>query len=152
MRVVVALASCLAVLAAAGCGGSGGGVAKGTKTAAGAAAAPRAALVDAGLEPPGGCYVTVLLVGNVTRAQVAQVQSQLLSTAGVTEVAFVSKALELRRLAVLNPSEAKGMHADAFTDRFEVVPSTRGSVVSIAAVKGGPVAGVKPSTGCSGPA
>src|SRR5690242_21481844 len=123
MRAVVALASCVAVVAVAGCGGGGGGTSAPPATTQ-ASPGPQATLVAAGLEPPGGCYVTVFLVEDATKAQVAQVQRKLLAARGVTEVAFVSKELELRRFAVLNPGAAKGMHVNPFADRFEVVPST----------------------------
>jgi hypothetical protein len=149
MRAVAALASCCAAAAAAGCGGG-----TGSQPATPSAPAAQATLVVAGLEPPGGCYVTVFLVDGATAAQVAEVQQRLLAARGVTEVAFVSRELELRRFKALNPGAAKRMRANRFAGRFEVVPSARAGVRAIVgdvAANRGPVRNVKPSTGCSGP-
>jgi len=132
-------------LALAACGGHGG------PSGATTSAASSAALVAAGLEPLSGCYVTVFLAETVTKADVANVQQRLLASRAVSEVSFVSKALELRRFALTNPKAAKGMHVNPFADRFEVVPRTNGSVFSIIgdfASRGGPITNVKPSEGC----
>ena len=142
---LVPAAGCMLVLAACGGGGSGG---------ASTVTEPNAALVVAGLEPPSGCYVTVFLAEAVTRAQVDALQKRLLANRAVTEVSFVSKELELRRFALVNPKAAKGMHVNPFADRFEVVPRTRGGVFAIVgdfAARGGPITNVKPSKTCSGP-
>jgi hypothetical protein len=136
------LAGCALVLAA--CGGGGG---PSTDTTA----ASTATLVTAGLQAPAGCYVTVFLIEDVTRAQIAQVQKLLLANRLITQVSFVPKALELKRFAQTNPVAAKGMHINPFADRFEVVPRTHGSVFSIVgdfATHGGPITNVKPSAGC----
>src|SRR5690348_6851081 len=133
-------------LALAACGGGHGG-SPGTTTFV----APSAALVAAGLEPPSGCYVTVFLAEDVTRGDVASVQQRLLTNRVITEVSFVSKALELRRFALTNPKAAKGMHVNPFADRFEVVPRTAGAVFAIVgdfAARGGPITNVKPSESC----
>jgi len=134
-------------LALAACGGGGGS--SGTTTSA----PPSAALVAAGLEPPSGCYVTVFLAEDATRADVASVQNRLLTNRVITEVSFVSKALELRRFALQHPKAAKGMHVNPFADRFEVVPRTSGGVFTIVgdfATRGGPITNVKASEGCAG--
>jgi hypothetical protein len=153
MRSPIAFAAGALALALAGCGGGGGAGTSpaGTETAE----PPAAALVVAGLEPPGGCYVTVFLLEDVTKAQIASVQRQLLASKAIIQVSFVSKSLQFRRFATLDPTAAKGMHVNPFTDRFEVVPRTRGGAFSIIgdfAVKGGPITNVKQSTGCTGPA
>ena len=134
--------------ALAGCGGGG------PSTSTTTTASSEAALVVAGLEPPSGCYVTVFLAENVTQRQLESVQKRLLASRIVTEVSFVSKALELRRFALANPKAAKGMHVNPFADRFEVVPRTRGGVFTIIgdfAARGGPITNVKPSKTCAGP-
>jgi len=141
---LVSVAGCALALAA--CGG-GGRTARTTPTPPSSSAA----LVAAGLEPPSGCYVTVFLAEDVTKADLASVQRRLLSNRAVTEVSFVSKGLELRRFALTNPKAAKGMHVNPFSDRFEVVPRTSGGVFSIVgdfAARGGPITNVKPSEGC----
>jgi len=133
-------------LALAACGGGGGS--SGTTTSA----PPSAALVAAGLEPPSGCYVTVFLAEDVSKADVASVQNRLLTNRVITEVSFVSKALELRRFALTHPKAAKGMHVNPFADRFEVVPRTSCGVFTIVgdfATRGGPITNVKPSETCS---
>ena len=140
---LVPVAGCALVMAACGGGGSSG-----TTTAQ----ALGAALVVAGLEPPSGCYVTVFLAENVTKADIAGVQKRLLAGRGITEVSFVSKELELRRFALEDPKAAKGMHVNPFADRFEVVPRTNGAVFAIVgdfAKRGGPITNVKPSEGCA---
>jgi cell division protein FtsX len=141
---LVPVAGCAVVLAA--CGGGGGS--SGTTTTARATAA----LVVAGLEPPSGCYVTVFLAEDVTKADIASVRNRLLANRAVTQVSYVSKALELRRFGLRNPQAAKGMHVNPFADRFEVVPRTRGSVFAIVgdfATRGGPITNVKPSKTCA---
>ena len=143
MRRLAVLAGCAA--AVSGCGGGGG------STATKPVAAPQAALVAAGLEPPAGCYVTVFLIEDATRAQVAQVQKRLLASKAIEQVSFVSKQLQLRRFAQANPTAAKGMHVNPFSDRFEVVPRTRGGVFAIVshfALEGGPITNARPSSGC----
>ena len=135
-------------LALAACG-SGGGGPSGTTTSV----RSTAALVVAGLEPPSGCYVTVFLAEDVTRADIASVQQRLLANRVITQVSYVSKDLELRRFALTNPKAAKAMHVNPFADRFEVVPRTNGSVFAIVgdfAARGGPITNVKPSEGCAG--
>jgi hypothetical protein len=141
---LVPVAGGAAVLAA--CGGGGGD--SGTTTAARTAAA----LVVAGLDPPSGCYVTVFLAEDVTRADIASVRERLLANSAVIQVSYVSKALELRRFGLRNPRAAKGMHVNPFADRFEVVPRTKGSVFAIVgdfATRGGPITNVKPSKSCA---
>ena len=140
----------LALLVVAGaCGGGGGGGTSGTTTTT---VRSSAALVAAGLEPPAGCYVTVFLAEDVSKADIAIVQKRLLANRVVTQVSYVSKALELRRFALTNPKAAKGMHVNPFADRFEVVPRTNGSVFAIVsdfAAQGGPITNVKPSKTCA---
>jgi hypothetical protein len=143
MRRLVPVAGCALALTA--CGGGGGPSGASTTTPS------TAALVAAGLEPPSGCYVTVFLSEDVTKADIAGVQRRLLLNRVVTEVSFVSKDLELRRFALRNPKAAKGMHVNPFADRFEVVPRTNGAVFTIVgdfATRGGPITNVKPSVGC----
>jgi hypothetical protein len=162
MRRLVILAGCTVALA--GCGGGGGGAggsgAGGGGRAGGGGgpppaetnAAPEASLVDAGLEPPEGCYVTVFLVEDVTKPQVGEVQAQLLSNSAIFQVSFVPRALELKRFAQSNPAAAKDMHVDQFADRFEVVPRTPGTalqIVGTVAKQGGPITNAKPSAGCA---
>jgi hypothetical protein len=147
VRRLALLPGCALLLAA--CGGGGGGSSPATTARLGA---NPASLVTAGLEPPAGCYVTVLLVEDITRAQVEQVQNRLLATKAVEQVSFVSKSLEFQRFKQTNAKVAKGMHVNPFTDRFEVVPRSNSSVFSIVsdfATKGGPITNVRPSVGCS---
>ena len=146
MRWLAPVACCALALTA--CGGGGGGSSGSTTTAP-----STAAVVAAGLEPPSGCYVTVFLAEDVTKADIQQVQQRLLTNRVVTAVSFVSKGLELRRFALENPKAAKGMHVNPFGDRFEVIPRTNGGVVVIVgdfAARGGPITNVKPSIACSG--
>jgi hypothetical protein len=136
----------LAVLALVltACGGSG---APGTSTSTGSPAT----LVTAGLTPPAGCYLTVFLVETVTKSQTLHVQSQLLANRLITQVSFVPKALELRRFAQKHPLAAQGFAVNPFTDRFEVVPRTHGSMFSIIsgfAAHGGPITNVTPNAAC----
>ena len=134
-------------LALAACGSGGGGPSGTTTTVR-----PTAALVVAGLEPPSGCYVTVFLAEDVTRADIASVQQRLLANRVITQVSYVSKDLELRRFALTNPKAAKAMHVNPFADRFEVVPRTIGGVFTIVgdfAARGGPITNVKPSESCA---
>jgi hypothetical protein len=135
-------------LALTACGGGGGGNPGATTTTVHSSAA----LVVPGLEPPAGCYVTVFLAEDVTKAEIASVQKRLLATRVITQVSYVSKDLELRRFALTNPKAAKGMHVNPFADRFEVVPRTNASVFAIVgdfATRGGPITNVKPSEGCA---
>ena len=134
-------------LALAACGGGGGGNPGATTTVH-----TSAALVAAGLEPPAGCYVTVFLAEDVTKADIASVQKRLLANRVITQVSYVSKGLQLRRFALTDPKAAKGMHVNPFADRFEVVPRTRGGVFAIVgdfATRGGPITNVKPNKSCA---
>jgi hypothetical protein len=134
-------------LALAACGGGDGGSPAPTTTVHSSAA-----LVVAGLEPPAGCYLTVFLAEDVTKADIASVQKRLLASRVITAVSYVSKELQLRRFALSNPKAAKGMHVNPFADRFEVVPRTSGSVFAIVgdfATRGGPITNVKPSEVCA---
>jgi hypothetical protein len=134
-------------LALAACGGGGGSPGATTTVHS------SAALVVAGLEPPAGCYVTVFLAEDVTKAEIASVQKRLLATRVITQVSYVSKDLQLRRFALTNPKAARGMHVNPFADRFEVVPRTNASVFAVVgdfATRGGPITNVKPSEGCAG--
>jgi hypothetical protein len=143
---LVPVAGCALALAA--CGGGGGRSAGGTTSTS----APAAALVAAGLDPPSGCYVIVFLAEDVTKPQIASVQRRLLANRALTEVSFVSKALELRRFAIRNPQAVKSMHVNPFSDRFEVVPRTRNGVFAIVAdfaTRGGPITNVKPARNCA---
>jgi hypothetical protein len=133
----------LAVLAlvSTGCGGN--------KPAAGTGS--QATLVTAGLTPPTGCYLTVFLIESVTKTQTLRVQTQLLANRLITQVSFVPKALELRRFAQTHPLAAQGFAVNPFTDRFEVVPRTHGSMFSIIggfATHGGPITNVTPNAAC----
>lgn len=133
-----------AVLVLTACG-SGGTSANTTTTGS------TAMLVTAGLTPPSGCYLTVFLIETVTRTQTLHVQNQLLANRLIAQVSFVSKALELRRFAQTNPLTARGFIYNPFSDRFEVVPRTRGSMFSIIAgfaTHGGPITNVTPAAAC----
>jgi hypothetical protein len=144
---LVPVAGCALALAA--CGGGGGSSGSSTTTRS------TAAVVVAGLEPPSGCYITVFLAEDVTKADIGRVQQRLLTNRVVTAVSYVSKDLELRRFALTNPKAAKGMHVNPFADRFEVIPRTSGAVFTIVgdfATRGGPITNVKPSVGCAAPA
>jgi FtsX extracellular domain len=127
-----------------GCGGSG---TPGASTATGS----QATLVTAGLTPPAGCYLTVFLIESVSKSQTLHVQSQLLANRLITQVSFVPKALELRRFAQTHPLAAQGFAVNPFTDRFEVVPRTHGSMFAIIsgfATHGGPITNVTPNAAC----
>jgi hypothetical protein len=131
----------MAVLVLPACGGTSGST---TTTA-------RATLVTAGLTPPAGCYVTVFLIEAVTKTQTLHVQNQLLANRLITQVSFVPKALGLRRFAIKHPLAAQGFAVNPFTDRFEVVPRTRGSIFAIIggfATHGGPITNVTPAAAC----
>jgi hypothetical protein len=144
---LVPVAGCAFALSACGGGGESSG------SSATTTAPSTAAVVAAGLEPPSGCYVTVFLAEDVTKADIARVQQRLLTNRVVTAVSFVSKDLELRRFALENPKAAKGMHVNPFADRFEVIPRTNGGVFTIVgdfATGGGPITNVKPSFACRG--
>jgi hypothetical protein len=133
----------VAALVATGCGGS--------KPTAGTSTGSQATLVTAGLTPPAGCYLTVFLIESVTKTQTLHVQSQLLSNLLITQVSFVPKALELRRFAQTHPLAAQGFAVNPFTDRFEVVPRTHGSMFAIIggfATHGGPITNVTPNPAC----
>jgi len=143
MRRLLLLAGCALVLP--GCGG--GGSSSTTETTA---AGPR--VVTAGLEPPSGCYVTVFMVEDATKAQIAQVRTVLLANKAISQIAYVSKELQLKRFAKTNPAAAKSLHVNPFADRFEAVPRTQLAVFSIIgefATRGGPITNVKPSDGCN---
>ncbi len=142
-RRLVPLALFMLVLAA--CGGSSGGSTTADSTAT---------LVTAGMTPPAGCYLTVFLIEDVTRKQVLQVQRQLLANRFITQIAYVPRALELRRFVKTHPIVAKGMLFNPFSDRFEVVLRSRSgmfSVIGIFATHGGPITNVKPSAACGQP-
>jgi hypothetical protein len=146
LRLVPVAGGALALTACGGGGGGGGNPGPTTTVHS------SAALVVAGLEPPAGCYVTVFLAEDVTKADVASVQKRLLASRVITAVSYVSKGLQLRRFALANPKAAKGMHVNPFADRFEVVPRRSGSVFAIVgdfAARGGPITNVKPSEGCA---
>ena len=131
------------VLVPTGCGGS--------KPAAGTSTGSQATLVTPGLTPPAGCYLTVFLIETVTRTQTLHVQNQLLANRLITQVSFVPKALELRRFAQKHPLAAQGFAVNPFTDRFEVVPRTHGSMFAIIsgfATHGGPITNVTPNAAC----
>jgi len=150
LRKLVPLAGCALLLS--GCGGGGGGGGGSTTTESQPAVTASASLVVPGLEPPAGCYVTVHLIEDINKKQIDQLQERLLRTKAITQVSFVPKELEFRRFAQSNPSLAKRMHVNPFTDRFEVVPRTNGAVFAIIgdfATNGGPITNVKPSIGCS---
>jgi len=108
--------------------------------------------VLAGLQPPSGCYVTVFLIEDATRAQIRSVQNRLLANKGVAQVSFVSSGLALERFGKKNPAAAKGMHVNPFSDQFEVVPRSRAAVFSIIgdfATNGGPITNALPSGVCA---
>jgi len=136
------------VLVLAGCGG-GGSPSTSTKSASPPA---KGRLVIAGLQPPAGCYVTVFLVENATKAQIRSVQNRLLANKGAAQVSFVSRGLALERFGKKNPTVAKGMHINPFSDQFEVVPRSRAAVFSIIgdfATHGGPITNALPSGACA---
>jgi hypothetical protein len=140
-RTLLPLAMVVLVLPACGGGTSGSSA---TTTA-------KATLVTAGLTPPTGCYLTVFLIETVTKSQTLHVQNQLLANRLITQVSFVSKALGLRRFAVKHPLAAQGFAVNPFTDRFEVVPRTHGSMFAIIggfATHGGPITNVTPAAAC----
>jgi len=135
----------LFMLVLAACGGSSGGSTTTEKTAT---------LVTPGLTPPTGCYLTVFLIEDVTRKQVLQVQKQLLANRFITRIAYVPRALALKRFVKTHPIVAKGMLFNPFSDRFEVLLRTRSgifSVIGIFATHGGPITNVKPSAACGQP-
>ena len=127
-RKMAAVLAAFAGLLAAGCGGSSGASEEETT-----AAAEPARLVKAGLRPPTGCFLTVYLGETATAAQRGRVQSLMLSSDGVATVAYVRKALALKRLAQRKPDVARGMRLNLFPNTFEVVPRTRLDVYSIIA-------------------
>ena len=124
----LALVAAVTGLLLAGCGGSGGGSSsEGTTTEAGAAAR----VVKAGLRPPRGCYLTVYLAEEATVPQRRRVQALMVTSGRVAKIAFVSKALALKRFAQQKPLFASRMHRNPFPDSFEVVPRTRLDVYPI---------------------
>jgi cell division protein FtsX len=136
------LVAAVFTLLLAGCGGGDSGE---TTTSA----TPRAKLVAARVAKPKGCFLTVFLSESHTGAQKDQVELLLLTNRGVREVAFVSKELALKRFTLEQPDVT--IFVNPFSDSFEVVPATRGSVFSIitdfaAGVDG--VTNVKASPAC----
>jgi hypothetical protein len=147
MRRLLGPLACVAVLAGCGGGSDGAPPAKTTTTTA-----AKAKLVIAGLQPPSACYLTVFLVEDATKAQIASVQRRLLRNKAVSEVAYVSKGLALERFVRTKPNVAKRIHVNPFSDQFEVVPHSRGvafAVVADFATHGGPITNVLPSRGCA---
>ena len=143
----LALVAAAAALLLAGCGG-GGKASSGTTTSE----TQQARLVEATLAQPDGCFLTVFLSEGVTPAQRRDVETLLLTNRRIREVAFVSKALALRRLARTQPDVARNMHVNPFPDQFEIVPRTRTDIFAIvtqfaAGVDG--VTNVRGSRGCS---
>jgi hypothetical protein len=134
------------VIVALGFTACGGGT-SGSSTSTGSTAT----LVTPGLTPPAGCYLTVFLVESVTTPQTLQVQKRLLANRLITQVSFVSKVLELKRFAQKHPLAAQAFAVNPFTDRFEVVPRTHGSMFAIIsgfATHGGPITNVTPNAAC----
>ena len=134
------------VVVALGFTACGGGT-SGSSTSTGATTT----LVTPGLTPPAGCYLTVFLVESVTTQQTLRVEKQLLANRLITQVSFVPKALELKRFAQKHPLAAQAFAVNPFTDRFEVVPRTHGSMFAIIsgfATHGGPITNVTPSAAC----
>jgi cell division protein FtsX len=115
------------VLIVAGCGG---GTASETTTTT-----PRATLVQATLQEPDGCFVTVFVADEATPRMVDRVQRILLTHPRVRTVGFVSKELALDRLARIEPEfvEDLGNH-NPLPAKFEVVPLLRSDVFSIISV------------------
>ena len=135
------------VILLAGCGGGSGG-----SPGKPAVHARRARLVLAGLQPPSGCYVTVFLIDNATKAQIRSVQNRLLANNGTAEVSFVSRGLALERFGMKNPKLAKSMHVNPFSDQFEVVPRSLAAVYLIIgdfARNGGPITNALPGGTCA---
>ena len=133
-------------LALTACGGGTAG--SGTSTES------TATLVTAGLTPPSGCYLKVFLVDDVTKAQTLHVQRQLLANRLITQVAFVSKVLQLKRFAQKHPLAAQAFAVNPFPDRFEVVPRTHNSMFAIIgsfATQRGPVTNVTANAACGQP-
>jgi cell division protein FtsX len=110
-----------------GCGGGGGGSAEATTTEASA----NARVVEAGLEQPRGCFLTVFLAHDVTPKQQQHVQTLMVRSKRVRTVSFVSKELALERFAQRKPEVAAGMSQNLFPDAFEVVPRSRLDVYPI---------------------
>ena len=127
-RTQAALLAAVFGLLAAGCGGSSGASEEETTTVA-----EPARLVKAGLRPPGGCFLAVYLAETATAAQRRRVQLLMLSSDSVATVAYVPKAIALKRLAQRKPDVARGMRLNLFPNTFEVVPRTRLAVYSIIA-------------------
>jgi hypothetical protein len=148
MRRLLGPSVCVLVLA-----GCGGGSSSAPPAATTTPATSKAQLVIAGLQPPAGCYLTVFLVEGATTAQVETVKSRLLANKAVREVAFVSKGLALERFVRTKPKVAKRIHVNPFSDQFEVVPRSRGTVIAVVAdfaTNGGPITNVLPSRACAG--
>jgi cell division protein FtsX len=118
----LALVAPVVVLLLAGCGGGGSGQETTTATQV-------AKLVPARIAQPTGCFLTVFLSESHTKAQRNRVQLLLLTRRGVLEVAFVSKELALERFERKQPDVV--IFVNPFSDSFEVVPATRGTVFSL---------------------
>jgi len=88
-------------------------------------------MVTASLTQPDGCYVTVFLSEGHSSQQKRHVELLLLGNRLIRTIAFVPKALALRRLARTQPQIAAGMHVNPFPDSYEVVPGSRNAVFSI---------------------
>jgi hypothetical protein len=152
MRVRPASLLPLALLAAALSACGGGTTAAPPTTTATATTPPPARLLPAGIDPPRGCYVTVFMVEDATRAQVARMRRRLLASRLVRSVSFVPKALVFRRFAKTDPAAAKLLGFNPFGDRFEVVPRTRDAALALIAdlaTDPGPIANATPSRGCA---
>jgi hypothetical protein len=112
----------------AGCGGGG---------------SPAPKEVAAGVTPPTGCAVTVLLgkrasggvfrVEDATRKQVDQVRTLLRGDRKVKTFAYIPKKLMLHRLFRKYPSLTKNLTGNPLPDSFEVVPEQRQAASPIAA-------------------
>src|SRR5262249_21610675 len=90
-----------------------------------------ARVVKAGLKQPAGCFLTVFLAVEATRPQTSHVQAIMVKSGRVSTIAFVSKALAVKRFAERNPVMAGRMHKNPFPDSFEIVPLTKLDVYPI---------------------
>ena len=145
----LALVAAAAALLLAGCGGGASSADPEQTTAA-----YRAQVVQARLDQPAGCFVTVFLSDIATPAQKRRVERLLVTNRGVIRVAFVSKTLALRRFLRLHPEIAASSVAGRFPDSYEAVPRTRGAVFSIITVFAAGVDGItnaRPSVSCPAP-
>jgi hypothetical protein len=113
----------------AGCGGSESSEPEPEPTTT--TSGGRAQLVKAGPRSPSGCYLTVYLSETVTPAEKAGVQSMLLGSRRVSQVAFVPRSLAFARFKRERPALAKNMTRNPFYDRFEVVPESKLDVFGI---------------------